>query len=119
MTDKEILENNKLIAKFEGLNIITDGRSWFDVSYKPLKFYNKSWDCLIPVVEKIADLGYRIVLEFDKKPELNDIYIQDITTGEYLQTDCVLDREYSPNSNVELIWFNVVNFIKWYNKNKE
>lgn len=118
MSDKEILENNKLIAEFEGLNIITDNISWFDSSYKPLKSYNKSWNDLIPIIEKISSLYYRVVLEFDKNPELNDIYIQNIITGEYIQSDYLEDREYQPQSNIELIWFNVVNFIKWYNKNK-
>lgn len=119
MSDKETLESNKLIAEFEGLKIITDGISWFDTFFKPLKFYNKSWNDLIPMIEKIASLGYRVLIEFDKNPELNDIYIQNIETGEYLQTDYYEDREYKPQSNIELIWFTVVNFIKWYNKNKD
>jgi hypothetical protein len=112
-----IIENNKLIAEFMGLEIITDGISWFDANFKPLENYDKSWSSLIPVIEKIASLSYRVLLEFDKNPELNDIYIQDIETGEYLQTDYE-DRNYQIESNIHLVWFNVVNFINWYNKNK-
>jgi hypothetical protein len=113
----DIRKCNNLIAKFMGLELITDGISWFDANFKPLESYDKSWSSLIPVIEKIASLGYRVLLEFDKNPELNDIYIQDIETGEYLQTDYE-DRDYQIESNIHLVWFTVVNFIKHYNKNK-
>ena len=74
MTDKEIIEGNKLIAEFMGLNyedVVKD--IWYN--YQQLgyrnsdfmnfpenyKFYHSSWDWLMPVVEKIKNtmcLGY-------------------------------------------------------------
>ena len=50
------INDNKLIAKFMGLEIITDGISWFDTSFKSLKKYHESWDALKPVIDKISQL---------------------------------------------------------------
>jgi hypothetical protein len=57
MTKKEVLINDrKMIAKFMGLEIVTDGISWFDILFNDLKKYDESWDCLMPVVEKIENM---------------------------------------------------------------
>lgn len=53
MSEKEILESNKLISEFMDLEIISDGISWFDTNYRPLGSYHSSWEWLMPVVEKI------------------------------------------------------------------
>lgn len=53
----DTLKNNKAIAKFMGLEIITDGITWFDTNLKSLGKYNKSWDLLMPVVEKCLETG--------------------------------------------------------------
>ena len=45
-------ENNIKIAEFMGKEIITDGISLFDTEYNPLPKYDKSWDELIPVIQK-------------------------------------------------------------------
>ncbi len=117
MDKREIIEGNKLIAEFMGQTIITDGISQFNTDYKPLKSYHTLWDDLIPVVEKIASLGYRIVIEFDRNIELNDIYMQNLETYDYVNED-YKDREYAIESHIHLIWFYVVNFIRNYNKNE-
>lgn len=60
------IENNKLIAEFMGLTIITDGISFFDTNYKPLKKYDSDWNHLMEVVEKIESLGYGFNFFFKK-----------------------------------------------------
>lgn len=55
-----ITENNRLIAKFMGLVIITDGISFFDTNYNFLKKYQSDWNDLMEVVEKIESKGFDV-----------------------------------------------------------
>lgn len=92
---KEFREHNKLIAKFMDLEIITDGISFFDTSYKPLKHYHSSWNDLMPVVIKIRTNYYGI------------------GANRYqLMLQLALCTP-----NIEDIHKVVVEFIKWYNQN--
>jgi len=115
MTKEEILEGNKLIAKFMNLDIITDGISWFDTSYKALKKYNSSWDSLIPVVEKIESLPTK-----DKSRYVVDIasYTCDIT--QELDAEHFLGTIVSTiyPTKIEAVWNACVKFIEWYNNTK-
>ena len=91
----ETMESNKLIAEFmEYPNLGTEG----DFSY--LK-YHKSWKWLMPVVEKIEDMGCEVVM----------------TNGE-----CTIsaDGYYGKSlgkSRRSATYDAVVKFIEWYNKN--
>tara|TARA_R100000655_G_scaffold77867_1_gene117166 strand:+ start:19279 stop:19614 length:336 start_codon:yes stop_codon:yes gene_type:complete len=54
-----IIEENKMIAHFMGLEIITDGINHFDTKFNRLKDYHKDWNALMPVIYKIIWLeGY-------------------------------------------------------------
>ena len=101
MTREEIIKGNKLIAEFMGENH----------HLKNMQFHS-SWGWLMPVVQKIATLGFKVTLEFEEKPYLNSISIQEISTGEYIEEDYE-DMDYEIESDIHLVWFNVVNFIKW------
>ena len=74
--------------------------------------FHSSWGWLMPVVQKIATLGFKVTLEFEEKPYLNSISIQENSTGEYIEEDYE-DMDYEIESDIHLVWFNVVNFIKW------
>ena len=78
--------------------------------YNDLK-YHTSWSRLMPVVEKIEDLGY--YTEINKK----------INGGNYVHiSDNSLNKDiaqsYGLSSKINAVWLAVVEFIKWYNKNK-
>lgn len=68
-------ENNILIAKFMGLKVSntedydSSVHTNVDVDLK----YHKSWDWLIPIVEKIESIGF----EFNMTGKSNYVYIGD------------------------------------------
>ena len=115
MTQEEIIKSNKLIAEFMGY---TQGNHSYGMEINgkyytySLMLYDSSWDWLMPVIQKIATLGFKVTLEFEEKPYLNSISIQDNSTGEYIEEDYE-DIDYEIESDIHLVWFNVVNFIKW------
>lgn len=64
MTDQN---NNNIIAEFMGFQPSSDKTLWYDPhankGHMMLK-YHTSWDWLMPVVEKIEDLGNEICNEY-------------------------------------------------------
>jgi hypothetical protein len=97
-----LILNNVLIAEFMGLTIITDDISMFDSDYKALKKYNESWDCLMPVVKKIIDTPSPVKNPADTTKSTKQHEIQ-------AHVGCV---------NIKQTHKCVVEFIKWYNKQK-
>jgi hypothetical protein len=122
---EKIIEGNRLIAKFMGYNVeMIDNEFYFTLDDMLESFcndeihYHSSWDWLMPVMQKIGTLGFCITLEFDEKPYLTYISIMDNSTATYIDEDYE-DRDYEIESDIHLAWFNVVNFIKWYNKQED
>lgn len=102
-------ENNILIAEF----MDTRKRGTYNYFYyipafervfnsDELKF-NSSWDWLIPVVEKIESLGFRIeIVKHICRLKINDN----------------INIVFSENmTKIESVYFTVIEFIKWYNEN--
>lgn len=113
MTQEEILKGNKLIAEFMG-NKFTHCSS-----IKCVK-YHSSWDWLMPVVEKIETFpfittiitsGCRISMWEESVPyEWINVDFEDIYS---------FGGKYYVRTKIEATWLTVVEFIKWYNKNKK
>ncbi len=116
LTKKEILDGNKLIAKFMGyswssendgktyLKKIPDQLSIYSIRPENLR-YNTHWDWLMPVVEKIEDQNkYGLIIteavvkikdiSFDKKPYYQDLFV------------------YADDSKIKTVWIAVVDLIK-------
>lgn len=120
--EEKYLKGNKLIAEFRFPNAIEEYNSGsIDVEggilhvgtlifgQFELMRYHSSWDWLMPVVQKIEDLGYWV--------EIRDVFctISNNRVGiKYLKDDISTHKK----SKIEATWFTVVEFIKWYNKNK-
>lgn len=117
MTQKEILEGNRLIAEFMGgiyksdRFVIDDG--WVFLPFhnmqqiKRLK-YNSSWDWLIPVYNKFTsdlDIAWKITSK--------GVFIHNHNNGynSLFEVNC-------PENVIVDAYRGAVNFIKWYNKNK-
>ena len=127
---KNIIENNKLIAEFMGVfdKILSTGNihSWSDAPYyyttedtreKVIKNiskyskYNKDWNWLMQVVEKIESIE-------------DGIYQVDILQeGCNILKRCALfiDKRVgkleSDTTKIESVYLACIEFIKWYNKN--
>lgn len=112
MKENEIIEGNQIIAEFDGKEKCTRcdpedcGRYKFGdgVYYFPSEMsYHKSWDWLMPVVEKIEELGYGI-----------EIFRCSSSLSEQNKFD---DTKYAKctTSKIKAVYHIVVEFIKWYN----
>jgi hypothetical protein len=125
-TNQEIINNNSIIAKFLGgeVDVILkiqdkETKAWKgDIAAQWRKDkqnlslgnailcehleFHKSWEWLMPVVEKIGkELGYRVTIDtvFTRIwRETNEIEYRNLTTS------------------LECTYLAVVDFIKWYNK---
>ena len=102
-------EKNKLIAEFVGLpHQVTINQSYYNLKNKdntgtwyPIKRlqYHTSWDWLMPVVDKINQLG---------KPK---------DVGYPLFVKCLKVRNSLVTIDINLIYNEVTEFIEWYNTN--
>jgi len=109
MTNKEILENNKLIAEFIedifhkeieiGMKIYKNVWEHDGKHYQNL-IYHKDWNWLMPILNRIG----KILFENKDICRERAIYFQDWN---------LIDL------NIEEIWETCVDFIKWYNQNKK
>lgn len=130
MSKEEInaVDGNELISEF--MDAKDSGNGWVVIPHrgwgyqrrhypKTLK-YHKSWDWLMPVVEKISNTvikGY---------PPMNsdELVKVEIITSSYVRISNLRDTPIFANvsiegSNIMAVWKAVVQFIKWYNQQKQ
>lgn len=108
----DVIEDNKLIAAFMGLRLNTkifNGDAWLDGKnvLHELK-YDTSFDWIIPVVEKIENLGFSFITKNE---------------GSYIEKWHYKAKIIPHFSNIgetkmDGIYSVVIQFIKWYNNTK-
>ena len=115
----DTIEGNKLIAKFmEVTNEISDlyylpqfghyfnsyGNIEFNDIFRSTELkYHSSWDWLMPVVEKIKNtIGFKSIDECSEKEWYASIGVTRLTI----------------TSDIQTVWYAVINYIKWYNAKK-
>jgi hypothetical protein len=117
MSKEEIIEGNKLIAVFDGYRVIKNHPEYeWACTYHPtidlaavadhqLKFHS-SWGWLMPVVEKIeaSDIG-GLVSIYGIFCTISDEDIPTFTSRD-------------GKTKIENTWLTIIQFIKWYNENK-
>jgi hypothetical protein len=118
-------ENNKLIAEFIGgiyENDLLDKGNWYFTidgdahCFTKLK-YHTSLDWLMPVIEKIESINcvYHFDIQYDSKYSENNKYYTTIL----LSDKTTLGIRKGNRTIILSIYEAVVEFIKWYNENKE
>lgn len=116
-------ENNKLIVKFLNWETInTEGyieyilpKSLADPIYKlDSRFileFDTNWNWLMEVVEKIKNNSFVTNVNYNIE---RDFIIEGLTSTKVL--NIIINRE-NFKSDLEMCYFGVVEFIKWYNQN--
>lgn len=133
MTQKEILEGNKLIADFMEVKnvreysfnrkikclIITEDDGYIDfVEGMNILSYHDNWNRLMSVVEKIESIedceksNFQFSILSDNECEIFGKYI-DYQHPRFSYLNCVKE-----NSKIKSVYKAAVDFIKWYNENK-
>lgn len=127
----EIVEGNKLIAEFmDGVFddkikslLVTPVKSpagnyvnWTD----KLK-YHSSWDWLMPVVEKIQNMGFFVSILGDGRlpntKELPTNYCNIFKDN--FNLELIIDGGNIPSkSKIDSVWQSIIQFIQWYKTNK-
>jgi hypothetical protein len=129
MTEKEIIKGNKIIAEFMGGNMIKDifnchestkthnERCLHGLNISQSK-YHSSWDWLMPVVEKMENIEHDMFT-------VQILFLNGINVGIHVRTKHGGEELYytggrfkNTKVKIEALWLCVVDFIKWYNKNK-
>jgi hypothetical protein len=133
MTEQEILDSNVLIAEFVGGKFYQElsyldrkEEVWvphfgicridtIDVGKGKILEYHKSYDWLMPVVEKIESLNYKTSIISTLLLSGEMLYIMAITDND----DDITYWNERGNTKIEAVYNCVIAFIKWYNQNKE
>jgi hypothetical protein len=130
MTDEVIYLENRLLADFMGYKVEREeigdgiydyfwkntpmGLIWTSINPPP---FNESWNWLMPVIEKINNLGYDVAINSG----LRRINISTSDFG-YINKVAEYNEEFRGNSSIyefllpiECVWSAILDFIKWYN----
>lgn len=112
--------DNKLIADFMGFEYnMTDSfgnnnyripevyRERFHCSYFDNLHFDMSWDWLMPVVEKIESLHHTV--------GIHDTMCEILTERNLCEVLIKVNEDWT---KIKVVYTAVVEFIKWYNKNK-
>jgi len=106
-------DENKLIAEFMGATLHKNGgyQHYSMPKYvKPeLMEYHDSWDWIMPVIEKIEDIGFEVVIG-RISCNVNEILGRDKPIVSMVCGNI--------SKKLYLIFTTVVKFIKWYNTQK-
>lgn len=132
MTQEEIKEANELIAVFMGLtrNDYDCGKTWGLNSYtdengilfaewwNPLQ-YHSDWSWIMPVIEKIELLGYACLMAVYSNHFGEGKHVFSFKIRFFDKLGVYFHESFGFKSKIEAVFKAVVEFIKWYNQNKD
>jgi len=113
--NNDIIENNKLIAEFMGIEFNSFGdkcnHPLISAAWPPVEClqYNKSWIWLMPVVEKIESLDFVVQMH------LGSCFIK--RQEQFIAEQAKYISKYQGKSKIEAVYKSIIEFIKWFNDN--
>jgi len=121
-----IVENNKLIAEFMSIPVINETSGIITPMYKAVGLggwcredelkYNLRWDWLMPVVEKMITMyDSQCLFEHPRYTNIDDKWKFHFEA----LSDCKCRADGKGETMLEATYKAVIEFIKWYNKNKK
>lgn len=120
------MTDNELIAEFMGIGFTkSHGLLWIVETsgdmpdYVEGDTYNPKidWNRLMPVVQKIEDIGHFTKIGYYE--DLHCCYIYRPThTYQMTEKDIICYTDFKYEKKIEAVYQAVVEFIKWYNANK-
>ena len=118
-TNKEIAQNNEIIAVFMGRVIPEDKLEFYDEN-PTTHFYNSNWNWLMEVVEKIEQTTIKETYGQFNEKESNAIvsvvienkFCQILSNGIYLN-EIISENE---ETKIKAVYNACLEFIKWYNE---
>jgi hypothetical protein len=128
MTTEEVLEKNKLIAEFMGGKMIVTDYHGINIIEFPDKStkdlhglkYHKSFDWLIPVVEKIESIHDDFHGYFGVHITSNSCAIQGTKLNTSIENPhYAYFAEWHGTTKIEATYIAVVNWIRWWNQKQK
>ena len=122
MKHKEIIKGNKLITEFIGDKWIGESHVYDKYSdlvakdelYEYVTCFHDNWSALMPVIEKIEQLGYHTRICYDGFGSWMQIHYG-LSVSDASETKALNQH----GAKIENTFNSVVEFIKWYNKQKK
>lgn len=93
-------DGNKLIRKFMQPDCYEMPKA---------KSYNKSWDLLIPVVQKIESIGITVIISYNS-------CVAHLNTGRPADINDRIARFTTKEQKLQGVWEVCIEVIKWYNQ---
>jgi hypothetical protein len=136
MTEQELIEGNTVLIEFDDFVFVNDDPETFpngyyfhpDMGYYEIidTSYHISWDWLMPIIEKIEAIrnekyGWFGVYINSNSCSIQSKYAYKAMVGTPLEIgqECYLS---DPNAvfptKIESVWYNMVQFLKWYKQQK-
>jgi hypothetical protein len=112
--------DNELIAEFMGFKKVGNVMEKWEDGYtsvlccdiKDLKYYEGSWDWLMPVVEKIENTGDGFI------SRVTGCRIEGYLCDFVDQENTEISLQFSQTAKIDAVYKAVVEFIKWHNQQK-
>jgi len=121
---EDTMENNKLIAEFLGIRVLNQEEarqcdSWLLTKCDVDLMYHTSWNWLMEAVEKIeVESIYDIQAVYDNREEFKGWYPDLFTMNPKDDVIAVSMDDLRYETKIKATYKAVIEFIKWYNKNK-
>ena len=120
MTEKQILNSNKIIAEFMGEKVVSSNGEYIDIEFRDTSVtakYHISWDWLLPVYKKLGTELEK--MNSDIKSYKGCSWVSKQATLKHIDDCDAVIRCHIWGVRIMDAFNGIAETIKWYNKNKD